>query len=133
MNKVVARFRDGRVAKGVALDLDPSRPQFHLRPPGGGKAEEIRLNDLKAVFFVRSFEGDASRDEDPTPDPGDPRGRGTTTVSLTFEDGEVVVGMTIRYPPNRPFFYITPVDAGSNNIRVLINQSAVKSMDTLSG
>jgi hypothetical protein len=131
MNKVVARFKDGRVLKGVALDLDPNKPFFHLRPPEGGKPQDIRLDDLKAVFFVRSFEGDSARDEDRTPDPEDPRGRGATTMSLTFEDGEVVVGMSIRYPPNKPFFYIVPVDARSNNIRVLINQSAVKSMESL--
>jgi hypothetical protein len=131
MNKVVARFRDGRILKGVALDLDPARPLFHLRPQAGGKAFEIRLDELKAVYFVRAFEGDAARHEIRTIDPKDPRGRGATAASFTFEDGEVLIGLAIRFPPIRPFHYIVPVDAGSNNIRILINQSAVKSMEAL--
>jgi Family of unknown function (DUF6982) len=132
MNKVVARFRDGRVLKGMALDLDPAKPLFHLRPVEGGKASEVRLDDLKAIFFVRSFEGDPQRTEPRAVDPGDPRARGATTVSFTFEDDETVVGLAIRFPPIKPFHYIVPVDPGSNNIRILINQSAVRSMQALS-
>jgi hypothetical protein len=132
MNRVVARFRDGRILKGVALDLDPAKPLFHLRPPEGGKAHEIRLDDLKAIFFVRSFEGDPERDEMRTLDPGDVRARGSTTVSFTFEDGETIVGLAIRHPPIKAFHYIVPADPDSNNIRILINQAAVKSMDALS-
>ncbi|MGH7500825.1 MAG: DUF6982 domain-containing protein [Longimicrobiales bacterium] len=128
-NQVVARYRDGRVIKGTSLDLDPAKPVFHLRPPGE-KAVEIRLSDLKALFFVRSLDGDAARNEDYTADPTDPRARGSTLVKLSFHDGEVMLGHTIRYPPNRPYFYITPVDTKSNNIRVLINRDAVASMET---
>ena len=128
MNQVVARYRDGRVVKGTSLDLDPAKPVFHLRP-AGQKAIEIVLNDLKALFFVRSLEGDAARDEDYTADPQDPRGRGSTLIRLAFADGEVMVGHTIRYPPIRQYFYITPVDTRSNNIRILINRDAVVSLE----
>lgn len=127
-NQVVARYRDGRVMKGTSLDLDPAKPVFHLRPPGE-KAIEVTLNDLKALFFVRSLEGDAARHEDYTPDPQDPRGRGSILVRLVFGDGEVMIGHTIRFPPNRQYFYITPVDTKSNNIRILINRDAVVSLE----
>jgi len=132
MNKVVARFRDGRMLKGVAMDLDPAKPSFHLRPAEGGKAHEVRLDDLKAIFFVRSFEGNPQRKEVRTLDPGDVRARGSTTVSFMFEDGEIIVGLAIRYPPIKPFHYIVPADPGSNNMRILINQAAVKSMQAIS-
>jgi len=131
MNKIVARFRDGRALKGVAMDLDPAKPVFHLRPAEGGKAIEVGLDDLKAIFFVRSFDGDPQRVEARTLDPDDVRSRGTTTVSFTFEDGETVVGLAIRYPPIKPFHYIVPVDAASNNLRILVNQSAVQAMKAL--
>ena len=127
-NQVVARYRDGRVVKGTSLDLDPAKPVFHLRPQGE-KAIEIVLNDLKALFFVRSLDGDAGRNEDYTPDPQDPRARGSTLVRLAFEDGELMVGHTIRFPPVRQYFYITPVDTKSNNIRILINRDAVVSIE----
>jgi hypothetical protein len=127
-NQVVARYRDGRIVKGTSLDLDPAKPVFHVRPQGE-KAVEIVLNDLKALFFVRSLDGDAARDEDYTPDPQDPRSRGSTLVRLAFADGEMMVGHTIRFPPVRQYFYITPVDTKSNNVRILINRDAVVSME----
>jgi hypothetical protein len=126
-NKIVARYRDGRTVKGASLDMDPGRPSCHVRTPEG-KTVEVQLKDLKALFFVRSLEGDSAHDENRTPDPQDPRSRGSKLVPLTFEDGEVMVGLTIRYPPNRPFFYILPVDPRSNNVRTLVNRDAVASM-----
>ena len=127
---MVARFQDGRAIKGTSLDVDPAKPTFHVRP-AVGKALEIRLADLKALFFVRSLDGDSTRTENRVPDPGDPRSRGSTLVSLRFADGEVMVGLTIRYPPNRPYFFIVPVDPKSNNIRVLINRAAVVAMEAI--
>lgn len=126
-NKVVARYKDGRVLKGTSLDVDLTRPNFHIRPPEG-RPILVSLDELKALFFVRSLEGDAAHNEQRTPEPGDSRGRGSTYVSLRFEDGEEMLGMTIRYPPNRPYFFIVPVDTSSNNIRILVNRASVTSM-----
>ena len=92
---------------------------------------EVHLPDLKALFFVRSLEGNATRDENRTPNPQDRRGLGATPMTMTFEDGEVMVGLTIRYPPTRPFFFILPVDAESNNLRILVNRAAVVSMNAV--
>lgn len=131
-NLVVARYLDGKILKGTSLDVDPAKPSFHLRPPDGITAE-VKLKDLKALFFVRSLEGDMARHENHALDPGDPRARGSTAVSLRFPDGERMIGLTNRYPPNRPFFFVVPVDQESNNIRVLVNRSAVKAMDVLRG
>jgi hypothetical protein len=41
------------------------------------------------------------------------------------------VGLTNRYPPNRDYFYVVPVDAESNNIRMLINRAAVVSHEAV--
>lgn len=129
-NKVVAHLLDGRIIKGTSLDVDPAKPAFHIRPPVG-QALEIRLADLKALFYVRSLEGDPSHHEHRLPDPADPRARGSTLVSLKFADGEEMAGLTIRYPPNRPYFFIVPVDTLSNNIRILINRAAIVASQAL--
>lgn len=126
---VVARFLDGRVIKGTSLDIDANKPTFHVRPPED-KTVEVRLTDLKALFFVRSLEGDPGRAEDIVPKSGDVRARGANVVSLKFADGETMVGMTMSYPP-RPFFFLNPVDPKSNNIRILVNRSAVVDMELL--
>jgi hypothetical protein len=127
---VVARYVDGRLLKGISMDVDPNRPSFHVRPPDGSSVS-VDLADLKALFFVRTLEGDSTRAEKKEADPADPRARGSTLVSLRFADGEEMVGWTIRFPPNRPYFFIVPVDTTSNNIRILVNRAAVTSMDAL--
>jgi hypothetical protein len=126
-NLVVARYQDGRVVKGISLDVDPARPTFHVRE-GTAPAVEVKLSDLKALFFVRSLVGNPGRYDRRIPDQKDPRTRGMALVSLGFADGETIVGMTIRYPPNRPFFFVVPVDPESNNIRILVNRDAVVDM-----
>ena len=40
-----------------------------------------------------------------------------------------MVGMTIRYPPNRTYFFLNPVDPKSNNLRILVNREAVTEME----
>jgi hypothetical protein len=131
-NLVVARFKDGRVLKGTSLDIDHNKPTFHVRPPGG-TVEQVQLKDLKALFFVRSLDGDPARDDAHAPDPEDPRLRGSTVVKLTFADSESIVGLANRYPPNRPYFFVVPVDPESNNVRILVNRDAVISHEALSG
>ena len=59
--RVVARFSDGKVLKGTTQDFFPNRPSFHLIPTDGGNGLEIRCKQLKAVFFVKTFEGDSKR------------------------------------------------------------------------
>jgi hypothetical protein len=127
---VIARFRDGRMIKGTSLDVAPNRPMFHVVPPGE-RAVEVQMADLKALFFVRSLAGNPGYRESTVPDPKDPRLRGATLVSLSFGDGETMVGMMIGYPPKKPYFFLTPVDPNSNNIRTLVNRDAVTAMELI--
>jgi hypothetical protein len=128
--QVVARFQDGRLLKGTSLDVGPDRPTFHIRPPKG-PVIEVRLRDLKALYFVRSLEGNPAHEERKSADPLDPRTRGSRVVGMTFTDGEFLVGLTIAYPPKRPYFFTVPVDPKSNNLRILVNRDAVLSMTPL--
>jgi hypothetical protein len=129
-NNIVAHLLDGRVVKGTSLDLDPAKPLCHVRP-GGAPAVEIRLAEAKALFFVRSFEGDAAHRERHEVASDDPRLRGSTVVRITFHDGETLTGLTNRYPPIRDFFFVLPVDPASNNIRILVNRAAMKTLEPL--
>jgi hypothetical protein len=125
--QVVARFQDGRLVKGVSMDIDPDKPFCHVRPPDG-PAVQVSLAELKALFFVRSLDGNPEHHETLTADPTDPRARGATLVRIEFADGEIMVGMVIRFPPVKQFFYVTPVDPKSNNTRMLINRDATVSI-----
>jgi hypothetical protein len=127
VNQVVARFLDGRIIKGQALDVDPSRPTFHIRPRAR-PAMEVRLADLKALFFVKDLTGDPKRVEGMSIESEDTRARGAHAIEVEFADGERVVGLTVRYPPVRPYFYVLPADESSNNLRILVNRAATVRM-----
>jgi hypothetical protein len=121
-NTVVARFRDGRVIKGTTLNVDPERATFHVRTADG--AVEVKLADLKALFFVKDSAGNPKHQEAKVPTPGDSRLLGGQPIAVEFGDGERIVGVTPRFPPTKPFFFVIPVDPKSNNIRILINRKA---------
>jgi len=125
-NDVVAHFLDGRLVKGVSLDVAPNRPRCHVK--AGEAMVEVELAKLKALFFVRDVEGDREYAESLTVDPSDMRLRGAKGIEVTFHDGERLVGLTNRFPPNQQFFFVLPIDAKSNNIRVLVNRFAVESI-----
>src|SRR5688500_18752497 len=97
-NEVVAHYLDGRVVKGVSLDVDPGRPKCHIRTAAQGTLE-VKLTDLKALFFVQDLTGNAKREEALQLAPGDGRARGALPIELEFVDGERLVGLTVRFPP----------------------------------
>lgn len=125
-NLVVANLLDGRVIKGVSLDVDPARPLCHIRTEGG--MVKLKLADAKALFFVRSLTGNKDRNDVHQVQPEDVRAKGATRVDLLFKDGERILAFTNRYPPRGAFFFVVPVDTGSNNSRILVNAAALASM-----
>jgi len=127
--KIVLRYLDGRLVKGYTQDFHPHKPTFHLRKdPTGASGDEpidLKIEDLKAVFFVKTFEGDRSHSERKKFFGGEsPQGR---KVEVTFIDGEVLQGSTMGYDPKRPGFFLFPPDPESNNLRVFVVSKAVKS------
>jgi len=127
---IVAHFINGKVAKGLSLDVDPNKPLCHLKTDGGGMVE-VALKDVKALFFVKTATGRKEHNESREIVPGDSRLVGTKRVRLVFADGEELIGLMNRYPPLGNFFYMLPVDLESNNIRILINRASVKGMAEL--
>ena len=127
---VVVRFVNGVLRKGLSLDVNAQSPRCHLRTESEGTIE-IPLRDLKALFFVKTLEGRPEYQETKTPVPGDPRLVGTKQVRVRFSDGEELVGLMNRFPPNTSFFFVLPIDPESNNIRVLANRAFVDEMGEL--
>lgn len=126
-NLVVARFLDGRLLKGSSMDVDPAKPSCHVRTDG--RMHEVRLAELKALFFVRDLAGNPVYVDDKQPQSNDMRLRGSRTCRLTFKDGETIVGITHHFPPSRPFYFVLPMDPNSNNVRVLVNREAVMKVE----
>jgi hypothetical protein len=124
--KVVARYINGKVIKGLTQDFFPNKDRFHLQPivKSTGEASEVFVKDLKAVFFVRDYAGDYQYDERKSYMEGEKAsGR---KMEVTFKDGEVMVGSTLGYDPSRPGFFLFPADPKSNNMRIFVVSTAVK-------
>lgn len=128
-NIVVARYLDGRLIKGTSLDVAPTKPECHIRTADRGMVE-VSLADLKALYFVKTPEGDAQHQYATQPTPDDPRLAGSHRVTLTFKDGETLAVLANRYPPVGKFFWALPVDAASNTIRILVNRAALEAIAT---
>jgi hypothetical protein len=125
--KVVAHFIDHAIVKGTSMDVDPGKSRFHVRTEDN-QTKEVDLDQLKALYFVKDFSGKPNYTEAQEAKAGDSRLRGSHQVRLTFLDGEQLSGLMNRYPPNRPFFFVLPIDPASNNLRILVNREAVTGM-----
>lgn len=126
LNKVVARYKDGRVVKGTTTDFLPGKAVFHLEIAGGKEPVEVMVEDLKAIFFVKEFDGNPQYTEAKCfSDSGSGKGK---KIVVNFKDGEVLFGYTLGYDANRPGFFVVPSDDRSNNKRVYVVRSSVASV-----
>ena len=124
---VVAGFKDGRRVKGVTLDFLPTREAFHIHAEG--EVVEIRLRDLKAVFFVRDLAGDpayhAVNEFDLSSTMSGRR------IRVVYFDNEELVGTTQGYSADRTGFFVNPADKRSNNLRVFVVAAAATQIHLL--
>jgi hypothetical protein len=96
---------------------------FRVRRLDTNAVEEIFLKDVKAVFYVNSFEGDAIRNHLNFHTRA-PIVHGIW-MRFQFRDGEVMEGIvynSIRYLVD-PGFFVLPTDPGSNNKLVYVMKS----------
>jgi hypothetical protein len=127
-NLVVAGYRDGRRVKGQTHDFLPNREAFHVQT-AEGDVIEVRVRDLKSVFFVRDLVGQSERQTVNEFDAkGAPPGR---RIRVVFFDNEELVGTTQGYSAERPGFFVVPADRESNNERIYVVTAATSDVHFL--
>jgi len=129
-NKIVVKFKDGKIIKGWSTDFGPNKDIFHLHSTEGegSKISEIEISSLKAVFFVKDFVGDKSYKKVRTFE-GQPKGTPSERkIIIIFKDGENFYGTTHSYNPKRKGFFVYPIDHKDNNDRVFVINPAVNSI-----
>ncbi len=104
-NKVVAKCKDNTMRKGTTRDFFPNKSQFHLEEMNG-EILEISIEDLKAVFFVKDFEGNKTHQKSYD----DNIAGAGKEIKVRFFDGETVVGYTLGYSPDRQGFFLMTAD-----------------------
>ncbi|MGH9713171.1 MAG: DUF6982 domain-containing protein [Candidatus Acidiferrales bacterium] len=129
-HKAIVGYLDGRRLKGHIYDFAASKTVFHMYPaedPLHAKAMMVQVAELKAVFFLKEFEGKKEHQEareGASPKHG-------KKVEVTFMDGEIIVGGTEDYNRMKLGFFLTPVDPESNNIRIFVVNKNVRGVKVL--
>ena len=119
---VVARYRVGSVVKGRTTDFSPLRDRFHVDVEG--VITEVLYEELKAIFFVRDLDGDSSHQKSNEFAADKPIiGR---KITVEFDDGEVLIGTTQGYRPDRTGFFVIPADPSGNAERCFVISSATR-------
>jgi len=135
--KVVARLRDGKLVKGYLAgalanfeDLLQGHPSavpdsIDLQPVESNEGISVPLDSLKALFFVRSFDGEKEYRELKFFDKAPPvRG---LWVRVQFCDDEWLEGVienSMRYLVD-PGFFMKPPDPQSNNEFIYVIKSSL--------
>lgn len=124
--KVVVRLTDGRLLKGTTGDFHPGADNFTVnvsQGPWKGEAVPIKLQSVKALFFVKELTGNRAYREKKMQAPSERPGK---KVTVTFLDGETIRGTATGLNLGLKGFYLFPSDPKSNNKRIFIVHSAVK-------
>lgn len=119
---VVVRYRDGRVVKGTTEDFAPGTARFTVAQENDDRVPIVDFEEIKAVFFVKSLEGNRLYGEQK--DFAIARQFGRRTV-MTLADGEELAGYTLPGHVDQPQFFLFPVDPESNNAKVYVVRAAV--------
>ena len=132
--KVVIRYASGDILRGFLAIGEEGLPTdssaFVVEGPSGGFIE-ANASELKAIFFVKSFEGSRDYSEFKVFRTR-PNEKGVW-VRVRFRDGEEMEGVT----PNcldtytKSVFHMSPPDPASNNQVVLVSKSFLKEMRVL--
>ncbi|MEW6584183.1 MAG: hypothetical protein AB1442_01080 [Nitrospirota bacterium] len=129
--RVVLNFLDGRMMKGYADQFSAKNASVTIVDESS-KRHEVDLKELKAVFFVKTFEGDRCRRELKSFAGSSASGK---RVLVRFRDGETLMGYVEGGVPWEKSFFLEskkggfilkPVDSGSNNIEIFVVSTSVE-------
>lgn len=127
LNKAVVAFLDGRRLKGYLYNFSALKTFFDLLPqenPLLERGTRIDFGEVKAIFFVRDFVGNAGRQRVTAVDPKK-HGR---KIQVACKDGEILVGMTEGFNPQKPGFFLFPISEQDNNLRAFVINKNVTSV-----
>ena len=63
LNKVVLNFKGSSIRKGTTENFFPNKEVFHVKENGTGEVFEVNFAALKAVYFVKTFDGNSEYQE----------------------------------------------------------------------
>jgi hypothetical protein len=130
-NKVVVHYIGGKLAKGYAFNFNQDKDMFQLYADRT-KTEviEVSHSELKAVFFVKTFEGNPAY-KCPETSEEDVQCVSGMKLRIVFKDGEAMYATTWGYSPARKGFFIAPFDKDDNNKKIYVINSSTSSVQVI--
>jgi hypothetical protein len=122
-HKVVVHYLDNTLVRGHARFFFHEQEQAEMTDLDG-KACNVDLAQVKAVFFVKDFQGDPDYGERKEFTPDSPVFG--EKIRVVFVDGEVLLGRAMGYRPEEKGFYLQPADPRSNNRMVFVPVSSLR-------
>ena len=119
-NTVVVRYTDKTMLKGTTCDFFPTKDTFHVVENGTGQTKEVHITGIKAVFFVKTYDGDKNRTDTLK---SERKGLGKK-IMVSFKDGEILLGYATSYSNAAVGFFVFPADPDSNNDRIFVVNAA---------
>jgi small nuclear ribonucleoprotein (snRNP)-like protein len=131
--RVVVRFSNGQKLKGTTQDFKPASPRFHLIPAEGGAPVDVRMDELKAVFFVRDLQGKPSRNKLKGFLDAPAESSLGKKVAVRFRDGDVMDGiLSNNLLQLEPYgFTFIPPEPYSNNQKIFCPREALSEFHVL--
>ncbi len=128
--KIVVHMKEGAIHKGITHDFDPEIESFNVLPAeGGGVPVRVKVNDMKALFWVRDYIGNrhfVARQDFTEAE------KVERHAIVTFQDGEEIWGTLECDSEDGTGFFLLPSDRRDNNVRVFVNRSAMKELRLVS-
>jgi hypothetical protein len=128
--KVILRFLDGKIIKGYIDDFSPMNSHISILDERSNR-QSIELNQLKAIFYVKSFQGNTGYAEKKMFIEPSQKGK---KLIVKFKDGESLTGyLEGDVPWKRGFaleskkggFFLIPADDKANNRKVFVVANSV--------
>jgi hypothetical protein len=119
--KLILRKKDGSMLKcSSRIPFSAAFQQLSVIDEDG-KVLKIPLAELKAIFFVKDFEGNPNYKAGREFGEGSPRAG--KIYSVSFHDGEIIKGRVLNLAETKTGFFLYPADPLDNNEKVFIVRS----------
>jgi hypothetical protein len=125
-NTVVLRFRDGHAIHAALTNEFTPRDSVIEAETDDGEHLRIKINELKAVFFLKDERRRAASMQFGDDEVEQPIG---ASARVEFFDGEIVHGRVQEYTVENTGFFLYPSSAESNNEKIFV---VAQSLQTLS-
>jgi hypothetical protein len=123
---VAVRCLDKTVIKGLTFDFRPNRDFFHVEENGGSAPVRVPIEDLKAIFFIKTLGRDPSCVDKRS---FEQRAGPEKKVWIEFVDGEKMAGWSSSFASPREGFFVFPADPNSNTEMAYVFRSAIAQME----